>query len=394
MKRSTILYSALLIGALAHSTISQVYAEDVAPINSVENEQMMMVSLPFNSPKNLKKEIKKMILDEYIKEHPEKSDIDYDKTEITLDKEIDLTDKNAQIKKVSINFHYSDKSDVSLVPDLVKQISLSVTEGDPVLELKKTEISIVKTTDYDLNSLVTFSGSYNGVSGAFTIDTKNFDKNQVGKYEIEYKYADVTGKIATQKLTVNVTEQKTFFYNTDGELLGEADGIQDETAFPEIADYNITEQKTEGGNQFYILEKKPYVAPVQNTRGNTTQSINYQPIIAGGDYVQQALSAVGRVPYVWGGVTPDGWDCSGMVQYLTGIGARTAEQQSYTGTRHYDIYNAPYGALYFYDTGAGAYHVGISLGNGSMVHAANANDGTIVTNIQYFTPTYWVMPGQ
>ena len=355
---------------------------------------MMMVSLPFNSPKNLKKEIKKMILDEHIKEHPEKSDIDYDKTEITLDKEIDLTDKNAQIKKVSINFHYSDKSDVSLVPDLVKQISLSVTEGDPVLELKKTEISIVKTTDYDLNSLVAFSGSYNGVSGALTIDTKNFDKNQVGKYEIEYKYADVTGKMATQKLTVNVTEQKTFFYNTDGELLGEADGIQDETAFPEIADYNITEQKTEGGNQFYILEKKPYVAPVQNTRSNATQSINYQPIIAGGDYVQQALSAVGRVPYVWGGVTPDGWDCSGMVQYLTGIGARTAEQQSYTGTRHYDIYNAPYGALYFYDTGAGAYHVGIALGNGSMVHAANANDGTIVTNIQYFTPTYWVMPGQ
>ena len=45
-------------------------------------------------------------------------------------------------------------------------------------------------------------------------------------------------------------------------------------------------------------------------------------------------------------------------------------------------------------TGAGAYHVGISLGNGSMVHAANANDGTIVTNIQYFTPNYWVMPGQ
>ena len=393
MKRSTLIYSALLIGVLTGSTITQTRAEDLAPIKSVEEEQMMMVSLPFNSPKNLKKEIKKMILDEYIKENPTKSDIDYDKTEITLDKEIDLTDKNTQIKKVSINFHYTDKDDVSLVPDLTKTISLSVTDGDPVVELKKNEITMVKTTDYDLNSVIAFSGSYSG-TGVLTIEKGNFDKNQVGQYEIEYKYTDITGKTASQTLKVNVVEQKTYYYDTDGNLLEEVEGAQDENGYSSIADYNVVDQKTEGGNNFYTLEKKPYIAPVQNTRSNATQSINYQPVIAGGDYVQQALSAVGRVPYVWGGVTPDGWDCSGMVQYLTGIGARTAEQQSYTGTRHYDIYNAPYGALYFYDTGAGAYHVGISLGNGSMVHAANANDGTIVTNIQYFTPNYWVMPGQ
>lgn len=391
MKRSTLIYSALLIGVLTGSTITQTKAEDLAPIKSVEEEKIMMISLKFNSPKNLKKEIKKMILDEYIKEHPEKSDIDYDKTEITLDKEIDLTDKNAQIKKVSINFHYTDKNDVSLVPDLTKTISVSVTEGDPVIELKKNEITMVKTTDYDLNSVIAFSGSYSG-TGVLTIEKGNFDKNQVGQYEIEYKYTDITGKTASQKLKVNVVEQKTYYYDTDGNLLEEVEGAQDENGYSSIADYNVVEQKTEGGNNIYTLEKKPYVVPTRSV--NNMQSVNYQPIISGGDYVQQALSAVGRVPYVWGGTSTSGWDCSGMVQCLTGIGARTAEQQSYTGTRHYDIWNAPYGALYFYDTGAGAYHVGISLGNGTMVHAANANDGTIVTNIQYFTPNYWVMPGQ
>ena len=391
MRKSTLIYSALLIGVLTGSAITQTRAEDLAPIKSVEEEKIMMISLKFNSPKNLKKEIKKMILDEYIKENPTKSDIDYDKTEITLDKEIDLTDKNAQIKKVSINFHYTDKNDVSLVPDLTKTVSLSITDGDPVVELKKNEITMVKTTDYDLNSIVAFSGSYGG-TGALTIEKGNFDKNQVGQYEIEYKYIDITGKTASQKLKINVVEQKTYYYDTDGNLLEEVDGAKDENGYSDIADYNVVEQKTEGGNNFYTLEKKPYVAPTRST--NNAQSVNYQSIISGVDYVQQALSAVGRVPYVWGGTTTGGWDCSGMVQCLTGIGARTAEQQSYTGTRHYDIWNAPYGALYFYDTGAGAYHVGISLGNGSMVHAANANDGTIVTNIQYFTPNYWVMPGQ
>lgn len=391
MKRSTLIYSALLIGVLTGSAITQTRAEDLAPIKNVEEEKIMMISLKFNSPKNLKKEIKKMILDEYIKENPTKSNIDYDKTEITLDNEIDLTDKNAQVKKVSINFHYTDKNDVSLVPDLTKTISVSVTEGDPVIELKKNEITMVKTTDYDLNSVIAFSGSYSG-TGVLTIEKGNFDKNQVGQYEIEYKYTDITGKTASQKLKVNVVEQKTYYYDTDGNLLEEVEGAQNENGYSSIADYNVVEQKIEGGNNIYTLEKKPYVAPTRSV--NNMQSVNYRPIISGGDYVQQALSAVGRVPYVWGGASTGGWDCSGMVQYLTGIGARTAEQQSYTGTRHYDIWNAPYGALYFYDTGAGAYHVGISLGNGSMVHAANANDGTIVTNIQYFTPNYWVMPGQ
>lgn len=391
MRKSTLIYSALLIGVLTGSTITQTRAEDLAPIKSVEEEKIMMISLKFNSPKNLKKEIKKMILDEYIKENPTKSNIDYDKTEITLDNEIDLTDKNAQVKKVSINLHYTDKNDVSLVPDLTRTISVSVTEGDPVIELKKNEITMVKTTDYDLNSVIAFSGSYSG-TGVLTIEKGNFDKNQVGRYEIEYKYTNITGKTASQKLKINVVEQKTYYYDTDGNLLEEVEGAQDENGYSSIADYNVVEQKTEGGNNIYTLEKKPYVAPTRSV--NNTQSVNYQPIISGGDYVQQALSAVGRVPYVWGGTSTSGWDCSGMVQCLTDIGARTAEQQSYTGTRHYDIYNAPYGALYFYDTGAGAYHVGISLGNGSMVHAANANDGTIVTNIQYFTPNYWVMPGQ
>lgn len=391
MRKSTLIYSALLIGVLTGSTITQTRAEDLAPIKSVEEEKIIMISLKFNSPKNLKKEIKKMILDEYIKENPTKSNIDYDKTEITLDNEIDLTDKNAQVKKVSINFHYTDREDTSLVPDLTRTISLSITDGDPVVELKKNEITMVKTTDYDLNSVIAFSGSYSG-TGVLTIEKGNFDKNQVGQYEIEYKYTDITGKTASQKLKVNVVEQKTYYYDTDGNLLEEVEGAQDENGYSSIADYNVVEQKIEGGNNIYTLEKKPYVASIRSI--NNTQSINYQPIISGGDYVQQALSAVGRVPYVWGGTSPSGWDCSGMVQCLTGIGARTAEQQSYTGTRHYDIWNAPYGALYFYDTGAGAYHVGISLGNGSMVHAANASDGTIVTNIQYFTPNYWVMPGQ
>lgn len=390
MRKRTILYSAVLIGILATFNTSRVYAENTMPISNVEEEKIMVATLQYDSPRNLKKAIKKMILDEYIKENPQKANIDYDKTDITFDTEIDMNAKTPQLKKVSLNFHYTDKEDVSLVADLTRSVMLNITEGGPVIELKKDEINIVKTTEYDLNSVVAFSGAYD-CTPVFTIDKGSFNNNQVGSYDIEYRITDLKGKVASKTLRVNVVEQKTSFYDVDGTLLGESEGALDETAFPEIDSYNVVDNRVENGNVIYTLEKKPYVAPARGV--NQSGQINYQQI-TGGDYVQQALSAVGRVPYVWGGTTTGGWDCSGMVQCLTGIGARTAEQQSYTGTRHYDIWNAPYGSLLFYDNGSGAYHVGISLGNGSMVHAANASDGTIVTNLQYFTPNYWVMPGQ
>ena len=114
------------------------------------------------------------------------------------------------VKKASINFHYTDKEDVSLVPDLTRTISLSITDGDPVIELKKNEITITKTTDYDFNTVVAFNGSYSGL-GILSIDKGNFDKNQVGQYEIEYKYTDINGKTVSQTLKVNVVEQKTYY---------------------------------------------------------------------------------------------------------------------------------------------------------------------------------------
>ena len=91
------------------------------------------------------------------------------------------------------------------------------------------------------------------------------------------------------------------------------------------------------------------------------------------------------VPYVWGGESPSGFDCSGLTQYVYAKAGltipRTASaQQSYMQRTS----NPVPGDLVFF--GSPAYHVGIYLGNNEMIAAPHP--GTVV-RIQpiYDTPS-------
>lgn len=91
--------------------------------------------------------------------------------------------------------------------------------------------------------------------------------------------------------------------------------------------------------------------------------------------LNKARSYMG-VPYVWGGTTPSGFDCSGYVQYVYGqVGVnlpRTADVQFNEGKAVSFGGEAP-GDMVFFETYApGASHVGIYLGNGEFIHASSS----------------------
>ncbi|MBM6955326.1 C40 family peptidase [Lactobacillus coleohominis] len=106
----------------------------------------------------------------------------------------------------------------------------------------------------------------------------------------------------------------------------------------------------------------------------------------------KALTVLGT-PYVWGGNTPAGFDCSGLVQWAFGLGSnyRTTYQQTNLGTHKRDVYNAPKGSLVFFGNDSSPYHVGISLGNGSFVHAPEPGDRVKITKMAYYTPSFYIV---
>nr|WP_279671705.1 C40 family peptidase [Flexivirga meconopsidis] len=81
------------------------------------------------------------------------------------------------------------------------------------------------------------------------------------------------------------------------------------------------------------------------------------------------------VPYVWGGNTPAGFDCSGFSSYVFAQAGksipRTATAQMFAATK---VSSPQPGDLIFYGSSSYAYHVGIYIGGGMMVAAPKPGD--------------------
>jgi cell wall-associated NlpC family hydrolase len=91
--------------------------------------------------------------------------------------------------------------------------------------------------------------------------------------------------------------------------------------------------------------------------------------------VATALHFVGT-PYRNGGADPDGFDCSGFVQYVfaqQGIAVpRTVDELARSGARVDEVQLQPGDLVFFHTSGRGPTHVGIAIDANRFVHAPSS----------------------
>jgi cell wall-associated NlpC family hydrolase len=122
------------------------------------------------------------------------------------------------------------------------------------------------------------------------------------------------------------------------------------------------------------------LAPTVPVSPGDSGSVPAAPPATHGGVVGIAMQYLGT-PYVWGGASPGGFDCSGFVMYVfsqMGISLPHSSYAQYGYGSPVSLSQLQPGDLVFFD---GLGHVGIYVGGGSFIHAPHTGDVVKISSI-------------
>lgn len=202
--------------------------------------------------------------------------------------------------------------------------------------------------------------------------------------------ADKTSEVI-KKLTVNT--EVTVLSTENGWCYVEIDGIKGY-----ISDSLLSSKKQETSRSATTTRNTDNIKTTENNSNNTTSNTNSATDTSttqtttsekGNSVVSYAKQFLG-CKYVYGGTSPNGFDCSGFTQYVYknfGINLnRTAAAQYGNGT---SVTSLQPGDLVMFGK-SGINHVGIYIGGNTFIHAANKSRGVTTDTLSsgYYKTNY------
>ncbi|MGW2782888.1 C40 family peptidase [Streptomyces populi] len=205
----------------------------------------------------------------------------------------------------------------------------------------------------------------------------------------------LTADLATQVAqSADATQQAA----ADYELQAERDAAAAKAAKQAKADLADAKKKAEAKKKAAEAARKAAAADaVSRSSARTTLSASAP---ASTNVAAPASGSVGTViaflkaqvgdAYVMGGTGPNAWDCSGLVQAAfkqVGVDLpRVSQDQSVSGTP-VSLSNVQVGDILYWGAAGSAYHVGVYIGNGQYLDAANPSKGVVIQDLSGYPAT-------
>lgn len=310
-------------------------------------------------------------------------------------------DKENNVQEITTEETSSEEKTKKVSEDTKLKIVPAINATD-ILEVKKDEeVTITETLgDWVCIQTSTTKGwiradKLKSAKEEKQEETKTEEQPQVEeKQETLLKKAYVNTQTANMRKEANTASEivTSLTLNTEVKVYAEENGwskikVNGQEGY--ISTALLSDKKTETSRSLETPRKKAESTTTENI--STKKETTTQTSGKGATVVATAKNYIGS-KYVYGATGPNSFDCSGFTQYvfkLHGVSLNRTAAAQYSNGVAVDRANLQPGDLVMFGK-SGINHVGIYIGGGQIVHAANPSRGVTIDTITsgYYNNNY------